>query len=1160
MRFDSIQIGAFGPFTQFRLDFGKPGADLHLIHGANEAGKSSLLRAIHDLLYGIPARSDDNFIHPYGKLRIGATVRDGEDELTFFRKKGNKGTLLDTDQNTLDESRLKAFCGSVNDEFFTHMFGLSTDGLRKGATRLLSGQGELGTLLFSASLGGSPIDAALEKLQEEADMLFAGNGRKENTIVIAQQAFKEFEKESRELSTTANAWKTLQGAIAAAEGAYQAKDDHLKEMRQRESHLKKLIQAIPLVVEFNEAAEQLADMTLPELPSDFPKRVREAQGDLSDARIRREEHAASIERKRGQLDGIAAYQSILDEAPDLDSLHQGIAGHQENLDTQIDKEEELRQQRQQLKNELNGLDLESAEALTALPDLKAGELTTIEEQAGSITTEELALEQAEANLDQAVKELEEAQGKLDNLGDVEVTPTILDLAYRITDHDKDSRMAKSQAKKENRKAADLRLLAQQLGLSDIETEKILDLAVPAHALLEELQTERDTLVDEQKASQEELDGLQKKIVDKSADIEQTSANIAVYTEENLRQAREKRDAGWTILASHLTDGTAAEADEVKALSEDIHQSDEIADALLHHAPILGKLATLNADLALLTTQRDLEASTIERLDGELEAWNERWLETSRVIEGRKFLPSELIEWRGDWQSWCETEKELSTLKKEIGDYRQTETELLKELRQHFENSEATYGVLSRQLTEAIDAAKTAKGERKVLAESIVTLTRKRSRQETKVTETTKALESSRKRWTDILSEQRLNDPGSTKAATAALKARCDARDTHQKIEGGNEILTTLVERIADFQKRLGDQRDKHLPDSPELDPKNPDLTEGRLWKLLENARKRQTKHDSLAEEIEDLETALKTKLIAIEAAEKEIEILVDEAKLESADGLSGAITQFEKRQELATKLDTTHRTLVNLAGSSPVEDLTAEASAATGHVLEVELDQLTPEIETLQHKRDEARDVLKEEVEKRTELEKAKDGAIHAKQLAAHELARVVTDSQRFIRLQHAIAFLKAQVEAYRDKSQGPMIKKTSEFFTTLTNCSFTGVAAQVDDKDSNRVNLVATRLTAEGTPDTLATTALSEGTRDQLYLALRLAAIDIHLENHSPMPLILDDILVTFDDERSESVLKVLKSLSKKTQVLIFTHHQHIAQLADTFVPEDHVQTLPVH
>ena len=233
MRFDSLNIPAFGPFTSSSFAFPSSKHDLHVIYGANEAGKSSLLRGIHHLLYGFPASTEDNFIHDYKKLRIGATVSDGEERLTFLRKKGNVGTLLDEKQNTIDEGKLKAFCGSVSPDFFRHMFGLSTETLRSGAATLLSAKGELGALLFAASVGGSPIEAAIEKLQHEADTLFAGNGRRANTIVAAYTNFKNQEKESRALSISTSEWNKLNQEIDAAQKDFVHKDDQLIRQRTR---------------------------------------------------------------------------------------------------------------------------------------------------------------------------------------------------------------------------------------------------------------------------------------------------------------------------------------------------------------------------------------------------------------------------------------------------------------------------------------------------------------------------------------------------------------------------------------------------------------------------------------------------------------------------------------------------------------------------------------------------------------------------------------------------------------------------------------------------------------------------------------------------------------------------------------------------------------
>ena len=78
----------------------------------------------------------------------------------------------------------------------------------------------------------------------------------------------------------------------------------------------------------------------------------------------------------------------------------------------------------------------------------------------------------------------------------------------------------------------------------------------------------------------------------------------------------------------------------------------------------------------------------------------------------------------------------------------------------------------------------------------------------------------------------------------------------------------------------------------------------------------------------------------------------------------------------------------------------------------------------------------------------------------------------------------------------------------------------------------------------------MSEGTADQLYLALRLAAIERHLESGPAVPVIVDDILVQFDDERAGAAFDALAKLGAKTQVLLFTHHKHLLELARRSIP----------
>ncbi|RJQ48917.1 MAG: hypothetical protein C4538_03045 [Nitrospiraceae bacterium] len=85
----------------------------------------------------------------------------------------------------------------------------------------------------------------------------------------------------------------------------------------------------------------------------------------------------------------------------------------------------------------------------------------------------------------------------------------------------------------------------------------------------------------------------------------------------------------------------------------------------------------------------------------------------------------------------------------------------------------------------------------------------------------------------------------------------------------------------------------------------------------------------------------------------------------------------------------------------------------------------------------------------------------------------------------------------------------------------------------------------------------MSDGTSDQLYLSLRLASLEMQLESGEPLPFIVDDILVNFDDNRSAATLKILAELSGNTQIIFFTHHQHLVDLAKIVVSPD---TIFVH
>ncbi len=85
----------------------------------------------------------------------------------------------------------------------------------------------------------------------------------------------------------------------------------------------------------------------------------------------------------------------------------------------------------------------------------------------------------------------------------------------------------------------------------------------------------------------------------------------------------------------------------------------------------------------------------------------------------------------------------------------------------------------------------------------------------------------------------------------------------------------------------------------------------------------------------------------------------------------------------------------------------------------------------------------------------------------------------------------------------------------------------------------------------------MSDGTRDHLSLSLRLASLEKYLETSEPMPFVVDDILVNFHDQRAAATLGALAELSKKTQVLFFTHHGRLVELAQGLDETDRVRVI---
>ena len=144
--------------------------------------------------------------------------------------------------------------------------------------------------------------------------------------------------------------------------------------------------------------------------------------------------------------------------------------------------------------------------------------------------------------------------------------------------------------------------------------------------------------------------------------------------------------------------------------------------------------------------------------------------------------------------------------------------------------------------------------------------------------------------------------------------------------------------------------------------------------------------------------------------------------------------------------------------------------------------------------------------------------------------------SRRWSVLALAREFLLRAKNRFEEEGQQGVIRFAGDLFAAITDGEYTGIAASLEGDAFAAVHCSGDRRDPER--------QLSQGTREQLYLALRLAYSKNHAAKAEPLPIIMDDILVNFDPVRAANTAKALAAFAKDSQVLFFTCHPAAAEL----------------
>ncbi len=225
------------------------------------------------------------------------------------------------------------------------------------------------------------------------------------------------------------------------------------------------------------------------------------------------------------------------------------------------------------------------------------------------------------------------------------------------------------------------------------------------------------------------------------------------------------------------------------------------------------------------------------------------------------------------------------------------------------------------------------------------------------------------------------------------------------------------------------------------------------------------------------------------------------------------------------------------ASSHSEEEIRTRLAGHDAFALDSERDQCRAEIQRREQEQSSARQA-EEQARLALDTIDTSNRAAIAREAMESAAARYRSAIRPWARLKLAHGLLQEALNRFREQAQAPMVGSASSYFSLMTGGAYERL---VTDESEDVPVLCAQR--AGGSR--IRIEEMSEGTADQLYLALRLAALELRRSSHPQMPLVLDDALITSDDERAANILQALARFAEHGQVKIFTHHGHLIDVA---------------
>jgi uncharacterized protein YhaN len=1158
VRIARLDLARYGRFNDYRLDFGAApsgGSDFHIVYGLNETGKSTAAAGILDLLFGIEKQSAYGAAkgrasvpnwHPYNAMRIGARLELGGRPHEVARLKRDKNSLVDGNDRPLDENFLTVELAGVDREAFHMMFSLDDESLEKGGEAILASHGDLGQLLFSASAGLVEISDRLESLRKKADEFYRPRA---STTELAElkRELDALKHERDAADTLAPAYVELVRQRDAARETYAAAAKALSERRAREDEIQRQLGALPHLVALREAESRCAPLeALAVPPEGWSEQVARLQAEAIKLTVQKEGAESEIGALGDQLERVAADPAALRIAGRVDAWRELRSRYDSAADIPV-RQGELAAKRAAVADMLRRLGREGEADPRKLP-LPAPIVGVLEDliaaRSGVLSKLEAAVEAAEAARSTHAQALQELPQGVDDRR----AGAMASLKARLLEARRDDSAARLRAARDNVDKATRKLKEAFAALAPWRgnAEALVQSAVPSEAETSEL---RRRVAQLRALRQQSLE----LVIAKTGEAERLKAEAAVATraadllsDEAAGEIRSARDAAWSAHRAALNPASA-EVFEAAMRRDDAAGAARVAGArelaALRERAI--KLAGVEADRARAKGGLEAADKAVAALDLEIAA-----IAPAAPPEGRD--PLAFIDaWRAKRN---EALALIDALRQSEDAERRAEDEG-KRMRERLSAALRAAGVAHDQMSglEAlIEAAETVLADEAKLATLRQKAEERRveaARAEAKLRNAKEADASWLSAWREACAGTWLGEAGA-EPALGAVKQSLKVLD---ELRATLSVCAELEDRIVKMErdKRLFADEVGAVAVALDLEDASDDVgrcadaIEDRVARARENARRRAEKVDAVEEARRRLKAITEELEVNARQASTMMALFAVGTLAEVAVKLEGC----KRRDELTAEIRREKAAIIaaNVVGS--LDAACAILERADAAALAAALAELKARAPLDDQAHAEAHSAHREAV-KRLEAVGGDDAVARLEEKRRTVLEAVNDGARRYLSLRAGIAAADEALRLFRDRHRGAMMERASDAFRLISRGAYRALTTAPNGQSETLIALSADGGSKEAAQ-------LSKGARFQLYLALRVAGYHELAKTRAPAPFVADDIMETFDHFRAEEALRLFADMGRVGQVIYFTHHQHLAEIAKAVCPEARVHEL---